>query len=265
MTRPLISIITISYNCADAVEKTIQSVLSQRSTDYEYIVIDGGSTDGTADVIRRHSESLSYWVSEKDRGISDAFNKGIAAAKGRYINLLNAGDSFVSISTLEELAPYLTAPLVTFRFTEENSGEHSRLADENEINIEKKALLGHQATFVRRDVYASFGGYSGSYKIRMDFDFFLRVLPYYPLKAVDLDIVRYNAGVSGSIKHRMRYETEGVISVFLNGRKTNGYLWRLLYLPLWKTSVYVLKRMVKKVVGYKPKHTITRAQTNFSG
>jgi len=153
MTRPLISIVTISYNCADAIERTIQSVLSQRFTEYEYIIIDGGSTDGTADIIRRYSESLSYWVSERDRGIGDAFNKGIAAAKGRYVNLLNAGDSFVSPGTLEEVAPYLTAPLVTFRFMEENSGEHSRLVSENETNIEKKALLGHQATFVRRDVY----------------------------------------------------------------------------------------------------------------
>ena len=248
-TTPLISIVTISYNCADVVEKTIQSVLSQRFTDFEYIIIDGGSTDGTADVIRRYSESLSYWVSEKDRGISDAFNKGIAAAKGRYINLLNAGDSFASIDTLEALAPYLTAPLVTFRFMEENSGEHSRLVDENETDMEKKALLGHQATFVRRDVYASSGGYNGSYKIRMDFDFFLRVLPHYPLRSVDLDIVRYHAGISGSIKHRVRYEIEGIISIFLNGRKPNGYLWRLLYQPLWRTGVYALKRKVKKIIG----------------
>jgi glycosyltransferase involved in cell wall biosynthesis len=155
MTQPLISIITISYNCADAVEKTIRSVLSQQYPDFEYIVIDGGSTDGTADIIRRHSPNLAYWVSEKDRGISDAFNKGIAAARGRYINLLNSGDTFASVHTLEELAPHLTSPLVTFRFMEENSGEYARLVDENEPDMEKKALLGHQATFVHRDVYTA--------------------------------------------------------------------------------------------------------------
>jgi len=253
MTTPLISIITISYNCADAVEKTIRSVLSQRFTDYEYIVIDGGSTDGTADIIRRHSDNLAYWVSEKDRGISHAFNKGIAAAKGKYINLLNAGDSFASIHTLEELAPHLTAPLVTFRFMEENSGDYSRLINEQEPDVEQRALLGHQATFVHKDVYASFGGYNGSYKIRMDFDFFLRVLPHCRLKAVDLDIVRYNAGLSGSIKHRLRYEIEGLISVFLNGRKPNSYILKLIYLPVWRVSMYSLKRAVKKIIGYRPK------------
>ncbi len=253
MTQPMISIITISYNCADALEKTMRSVLSQRYSDFEYIVIDGGSTDGTADIIRRHSDSLSYWVSEKDRGISDAFNKGINAAKGKYICLLNAGDTFASIHTLDEIAPHLSAPLVTFRFIEENSGEYSRMIDENEPNIEKKALLGHQATFVQKDVYTSFGTYNGSYRIRMDFDFFLRVLPHHRLKAVDLDIVRYNAGLSGSVKHRLRYEIEGLISVFLNSRKPNSYVLKFIYLPLWRVGIYSLKRTVKKIIGYRPK------------
>lgn len=248
MTQPLISIITISYNCADAIERTIRSVLSQRYTDFEYIIIDGGSTDGTADIICRHNPHLAYWVSEKDRGISDAFNKGIAVAKGKYINLLNAGDSFASMHTLEELAPHLTSPIVTFRYKEETSGEYSRLMDEGETDIEKKALLGHQATFVHRDVYRTMGGYNGSYKIRMDFDFFLRVLPHYSLKSVDLDIVRYNAGLSGSVKNRLRYEMEGLISVFLNGKKPNGYMLRLLYQPLWRVWVYSLKRPMKKVL-----------------
>jgi glycosyltransferase involved in cell wall biosynthesis len=265
MAQPLISIITISYNCADAIERTIHSVLSQRFTDFEYIIIDGGSTDGTADIIRRHSQHLSYWVSEKDRGISDAFNKGIAAAKGQYINLLNAGDSFASMYSLEELAPHLTAPLVTFRFIEENSGEYSRLVDAGEPDIEKKALLGHQATFVHRKVYASMGGYNGSYKIRMDLDFFLRVLPHYALKAVDLDIVRYNAGLSASVKHRMRYEVEGLISVFLNGRKPNSWLLRLLYLPLWRVGVYSLKRTVKKIIRRTPQQPSAQPQTKIIG
>jgi len=271
MTQPLISIITISYNCAAAIEKTIRSVLAQRYPDFEYIIIDGGSTDGTADIIRRHSPNLAYWVSERDRGISDAFNKGIAAARGRYINLLNAGDTFASVHTLEELAPHLTAPLVTFRFMEENSGEHSRLVDENEPDMEKKALLGHQATFVSRDVYTAFGGYNGSYKIRMDFDFFLRVLPHHQLKAVDMDIVRYNAGLSGSVKHRLRYEIEGLISVFLNGKKPNSYILKCIYLPLWRVGMYSLKRTVKKLIGYTPKPQKSPAthpdpkQTTFIG
>ncbi|HEY4206393.1 MAG TPA: glycosyltransferase family 2 protein [Puia sp.] len=263
MSQPLISIVTISYNCANAIERTIRSVLSQRFTDFEYIIIDGGSTDGTADIVCRHNPHLAYWISEKDRGISDAFNKGIAAAKGKYINLLNAGDSFASVHTLEELAPNLTAPIVTFRYREENSGDYSRLVDERETNMEKKALLGHQATFVHRDVYAAMGGYNGSYKIRMDLDFFLRVLPHYELKSVDLDIVRYNAGLSASVKHRLRYEVEGLISVFLNGKKSNRYILRLLYQPLWRVGVYSLKRTAKKILRRAPREQSTHPQTNI--
>jgi len=78
---------------------------------------------------------------------------------------------------------------------------------------------------------------------------------------VDLDIVRYNAGISGSIKHRVRYEIEGVVSVFLNGRKPNGYLWRLLYQPLWRTGIYALKRMVKKAIRYTPKDHAANVHT----
>jgi len=128
-------------------------------------------------------------------------------------------------------------------------------------------LLGHQATFVRRDVYASFGGYNGSYKIRMDLDFFLRVLPHYSLKAVDLDIVRYNAGLSGSVRHRLRYEIEGLISIYLNMKKPNSYMLRLLYLPLWRVGVYSLKRGIKKAIGYTPKHKqqTPGTQTTFIG
>jgi glycosyltransferase involved in cell wall biosynthesis len=253
--RPLISVITISYNCVDLIERTIRSVLSQNFNNFEYIIIDGGSTDGTAGIIWKYRKELAYWISEKDRGISDAFNKGIAAAKGNYINLLNAGDTYTNADTLAAVSSHLTTPLVAFRFTEENSGEHSRLVREDEPNIERKALLGHQATFVQKQVYEEWGGYNSSYKIRMDFDFFLRVLPHKKLKTVDLSVVSYNAGLSASLKHRLRYETEGLVSVFLNLKKTNTFILRSVYLPLWRVFIYSLKRSIKKLIR-KPKQAI---------
>ena len=247
----MISIVTIAYNCAEAIERTIRSVLAQQYPDYEYIIIDGGSTDGTVDIIRKYERHLAYWVSEKDRGISDAFNKGIAVAKGEYINLLNAGDTYISPTTLSEAQPHLTAPIVTFRFTEENSGETSHMAPESETDIEKKALLGHQATFVQTEVYRRFGGYNTSYRIRMDFDFFLRVLPHCSLKAVDLVVVSYNAGLSASIKHRLRYESEGLASVFLNLKKSPFYLARAGWQPLYRVGMHLLKLRVKKLIRWK--------------
>src|SRR5512133_3088942 len=88
--RPLISIITVVYNGIKTIEQTIQSVINQPYPNKEYIIIDGGSTDGTVEVIRKYKSDLAYWISERDNGIYDAMNKGIALAKGELIGILNA-------------------------------------------------------------------------------------------------------------------------------------------------------------------------------
>lgn len=103
MKTPKISIITATYNCNDSIEKTILSVLSQDYGNIEYIVIDGGSTDGTLDCIKQYSDRISYWISEQDEGLYDALNKGIKMASGDWIGLLNSGDLFHSPHTISEL------------------------------------------------------------------------------------------------------------------------------------------------------------------
>ena len=91
-TDPLISIITVVYNGKEFLEETIQSVINQTYKNIEYIIIDGGSTDGTVDIIKKYEEHIDYWVSEKDEGIYDAMNKGIDIASGEFIAFLNADD-----------------------------------------------------------------------------------------------------------------------------------------------------------------------------
>lgn len=98
-----VSVITVCFNAIDTIEETILSVLGQKYENKEYIIIDGGSTDGTLDIIRKYSDSLYYWVSEKDKGIYDAMNKGIAIATGDWINFMNAGDYFCSCNTLSDV------------------------------------------------------------------------------------------------------------------------------------------------------------------
>lgn len=104
MINKKITVVTVCYNAADRIEQTIISVLNQTYDNIEYIIIDGGSTDGTVDTIRRYSNRITYWVSEKDGGIYDAMNKGISIATGQYINFMNAGDTFYSSETLKILA-----------------------------------------------------------------------------------------------------------------------------------------------------------------
>ena len=89
---PLISIITVSYNAVKVIEQTISSVVNLNFDDYEYIIVDGGSTDGTIDVIKNYKDKITQWISEPDKGIYDAMNKGAYIAKGEYLIYINAGD-----------------------------------------------------------------------------------------------------------------------------------------------------------------------------
>lgn len=98
-----ISVVTVCYNAVDTLEETMLSVLNQTYPNVEYIVIDGGSTDGTVDIIKKYADRLAYWVSEPDKGIYDAMNKGIDIATGDYINFMNAGDMFHSPNVIKSI------------------------------------------------------------------------------------------------------------------------------------------------------------------
>ena len=97
------SIVTVSYNAVATIESTILSVINQTYSNVEYIIIDGGSTDGTVDIIKKYQDKISYWISEPDQGIYDAMNKGLKIASGEWINFMNSGDSFVHTEVLENL------------------------------------------------------------------------------------------------------------------------------------------------------------------
>jgi glycosyltransferase involved in cell wall biosynthesis len=100
---PVLSIITVVYNAKELLEKTIHSVVNQTFKNFEYIIIDGKSTDGTVDVIKKNEANISYWISEPDKGIYDAMNKALRVAKGDYVWFMNAGDLLESTHTLESL------------------------------------------------------------------------------------------------------------------------------------------------------------------
>lgn len=104
VSSPLFSIITITYNAAETIETTFRSVVGQSFTDYEYIVVDGDSKDGTVDFLRSRKNCLAVFISEPDKGLYDAMNKGMHLAKGEYLIFLNAGDTFHSENTLADIA-----------------------------------------------------------------------------------------------------------------------------------------------------------------
>jgi glycosyltransferase involved in cell wall biosynthesis len=100
---PLVTVVTVVYNGAEHLERTIRSIINQSYNNIEYIIIDGGSTDGTVDIIKKYDQTVDYWVSEPDNGIYDAMNKGVSLACGDWINFMNAGDIFSDETTLQQV------------------------------------------------------------------------------------------------------------------------------------------------------------------
>ena len=145
------SIITVTYNSVNSLEKTIQSVLAQSYHDFEYIIIDGGSKDGTVDVIRRYSDSLYYWVSEPDRGIYDAMNKGIKIATGDYLIFMNADDIFADSEVLQKVSGLIKTDADVIYGNWRTITEYGIFANTPApiSTLNKKFGLSHQAIFVK--------------------------------------------------------------------------------------------------------------------
>ncbi|WP_457595024.1 glycosyltransferase family 2 protein [Hydrogenimonas sp.] len=217
MNKLLITIITVVFNGKGNLENTIKSVLAQKYTNIEYIIIDGGSTDGTVDIIKKYEDKISYWVSEKDNGISDAFNKGLAQATGEYILMLNCGDTLISdtaidvdkltencITAFQSITPYGNIFPAGYVYSNEKGRSFSLLQ-----KMIQNAMLSHQATFVPKSVYEEIGGYNQEYRIRMDFEFFLRASQKFEIKFFPQPIVIYlTDGISSRLKNRLLFKME---------------------------------------------------------
>lgn len=148
--KPLISIITVVYNGEKYLEETIQSVINQTYENVEYIIIDGGSTDGTLEIIKKYEDKIDYWVSEKDGGIYDAMNKGIDVATGEWLNFMNAGDSFYSNQTLMEVFNNKNYELYNILYgdVETNYGNFKIIHKAGKLeNLYKSMQFSHQSTF----------------------------------------------------------------------------------------------------------------------
>jgi glycosyltransferase involved in cell wall biosynthesis len=172
---PKISVITVSRNSVGTIERTIRSVLDQTYPKVEYIVIDGGSTDGTVAVIERYADSLAHWVTEPDRGISHAFNKGISAARGELIGIINADDWYEPDAVARMAASYANGrPDVLFG----NLGREGHVQRPDRRFREKipyiMPTLNHPTCFVKAEAYRRFGTFEERYKIAMDYDLLRR-------------------------------------------------------------------------------------------
>jgi glycosyltransferase involved in cell wall biosynthesis len=180
MNNPLVSIITVTYNASDSLEQTMQSVFTQTYPNIEYIIIDGASTDGTIDIIKKQEARLALWLSEKDEGIYDAMNKGIRLAKGEFIGMINAGDYYEPDAVETVVNAYLgnrDTDIFHGNMNLLNSdGTFFKLKKPN-TNLDelyKGISLFHTTFFVTSATYKTHGLYDTRFKVSADFDFALR-------------------------------------------------------------------------------------------
>jgi len=179
---PRISVITVIKNGVQFVGQTIESVLNQDYTDVEYIVIDGGSIDGTLDVIKAYEPRLTKWVSERDDGIADAFNKGVSLSTGDYVLFLNSDDALANTQVLEDMARMIVEsgfPALIYgdyNILERDSGafKYRGMVKLSPKGLVRGQVLPHPCLFAHRCYFDKYGGFDPQFRISMDYEWLLR-------------------------------------------------------------------------------------------
>lgn len=224
--EPVVSVITCVRNGAQFVEDTIVSVLAQRDVTLDYQIIDGASTDGTVDIVRRYADRLSGWISEPDRGIADAFNKGIDRARGDYLMFLNSDDALAHPRALADLLEFAAArdwPDVVYgdcdRYDRETGAHLQRMAiDYDRRRFLRSEVLPHPCMLMHRRYFETYGNFDISFKVAMDYEMFLRGIP--SVGAFHAPLLTTNMR-AGGVSARLRNLS---VQEIIRALKMHGYL-----------------------------------------
>lgn len=197
---PLLTVVTVVRNGRPAIDGCIRSVLEQEIPGLEYIVIDGASTDGTMDIVRHYSASISLIVSEPDEGLYDAMNKGLRLARGRFVHFLNADDRYATPDTLRRLLPQLDERSVCHAqiVYVQRDGSRLRLGEPFSRRRELRgSRLPQPALFVAKAIYEHVGGFDTRYRIAADYDMVLRLTQKFPTRFIaQTATIMYAGGIS---------------------------------------------------------------------
>lgn len=228
-----VSIITVVYNNVNVIRCAIDSVLSQTHSDIEHIIIDGGSNDGTVNIIQSYESRITRFISEADHGIYDAMNKGLKLATGDVIGILNSDDMYINNHIIEKIVKIFELHNVDSLFADlvfvrsDNLERTIRYYDSSKClpNNFKKALYpAHPTFFVKREIYEKYGYFKTDYKIAADFDLMARFLYTYNISYYYLQepIIKMRVGgVSTSLKSLYINTIEQLRVCKENGIKTN--------------------------------------------
>ena len=229
---PKVSIITVVYNGIAHLEQTMESVLNQTYPNIEYIIIDGGSTDGTIELLEKYDEKIFYWVSEKDSGIYDAMNKGIEKATGEIIGMINA-DDWYETNAVELVIKAFEKQDVdvvhgSMEIVSEDGRSFTKKVDHDLSKLKKGMLLNHPTVFAKKKLYERYGLFNTSYKIVADWEMMFRWwLKDTQFTGIEERIANFRMGGVSSLhlkkslleKHKVRKE-HGVV-----GRYDGYYLY----------------------------------------
>jgi len=234
-----VSIITVVLNNKDTIEDCMLSVFNQSYPDIEYIVIDGGSVDGTLDIIKKYEAKISKFVSEPDRGIYDAMNKGISLATGDIVGILNSDDFYINNDVISLIIKEFIEKNVDSVFADlvyvkrNDSNKMVRYYDSSKFTKERLRfglMPAHPTLFVKRRIYHDFGLFKEEYKISGDFELIARIFGKGSISYsyINKPIIKMRTGgVSSSIKNKIKLNKEIYKACKENGIKTNYILLAL--------------------------------------
>lgn len=262
---PLISIITVNKDNCAGLKRTIDSVLCQTFKNYEWIVIDAASKDGSVDIIKQYEKHITYWVSESDRGIYDGMNKGILKATGKYIFFLNSGDSLVDKNVFENVhKSNLNVDIVLGRINLCDSQQKIIKSDytipHKDISLFSLYLYGipHQASLIKKELFNKYGLYDIKCKINADWKFFLitLILNNCTLQHINITLCNFDkTGVSSVNLEKLFQDRDKVFNELIPSRIRSDYE---AVLPNYY-EVYRIQWLLKHRIFYK----IYRVLTSF--
>lgn len=252
---PLISIITVCYNAENSIEETIKSVISQSYSDIEYIIIDGGSTDSTVNIIKKYQNNIHYWNSEIDKGIYDAMNKGILKSHGDFIIFMNAGDCFVKKTTITECCKYINEHHnfdVYYGDTILNYSEKNQyISHPKDLNLLKKQMVFcHQSCLIKASIQKKYF-FDLSYKLLADYNLFRNLyINGYSFSYINIPIAIYEAqkGVSSKMHKKVMMEYVKI------NNKNNRFIRiiKLFYVDIrFLIKQLIPQNIIKKIARYK--------------
>ncbi len=232
-----ISIVTVVLNAENTILTTLDSLVSQNFPDLEWIIIDGNSSDGTLELLKKHKKHINHVISEPDNGIYDAMNKGIKHAKGEYIIFLNAGDSFFDKNALTRINFSTKSDLIVGNLLFMDSNTIKKSPENLDRCYMLKNTLPHQATFFHRRVFENFGHFDTSYRIAGDYEFFARMVNSgEPSYCFHPEIIAKFAG--GGISSDPKYR---------NLRKRENHRIRWEYYPKYRLTLKSMRQGVRNL------------------